>query len=400
MNLRKKEEIIEELIRTSEEFNNKYEFIKGFFSDVDSITNNQEFLENYRYIQYWKLPFPEMMEYYASIPNYCLESIIENMRLTGEDKYFIHFEKLFRNPENRYRTNCLFEPENDVNIFTKLVILDRSDLVDRYLSEGYSPSDIYTSFSNGNATLEAVKKMMDEGYIPSDDIIMWYINNSMGGVAFQCITECSDKEFIFEELPLDFDSFKMINKEKWNSKIPPEEAENIIYHILESNKPVDIALFKYLYNVAGIILSSVSKLQILNHILSKDDKFLISTFLNILDSEGFDKNRIEDIIFYTAKSINGYIIFNLEIKKNNNYERIVDFCCEIEEEEKTNYYRETEEDEEDILYEKFCETSTDTDEIGIDDNFSDSERFGESRENSEFINNRYNYNDCFDDLED
>lgn len=398
----KKEEITEELIRSSTEFNNEYDFIKGFFSNLDEITNNQEFLEHYRYVQYWKLPFPKMMEDYASTPNYSLESVIENMRLTGEDEYFTHFEKLFRNIENKYKFKNVFEKENiDEDVFTRLVISGRPDLIDEYLNQGYTPHDIYTYSSNGNATLEAVKIMMNEGYIPSDDIIIWYIVNSMGGLASQCITECSDKEFIFEEVPLDFDSFKMISQEKWIPKISPEEAEELIYKIIESNKPIDVALFKYLYENAKKILSDISKLQIFNHILSTKDRMLISVFLKILDEECFDKNRIEDIIFYTAKSIIGYVIFNLEIKKNKNYENIIDFCCEIEEEEKVNYYKETEEDEDDLLFEKFCETSTDTDEIEGYYSENESERFEESRENSEFINCRYNnYNDSYDDLDD
>ena len=93
MNLLKKELIIEPLIRNNLKFNEHDEYVKGYFSDLNTVTNNEEFLEVYRYIQYWKLPYLDFMISYAMQPNYAIKSLLSNMALTNDDREEYNLEK-------------------------------------------------------------------------------------------------------------------------------------------------------------------------------------------------------------------------------------------------------------------------------------------------------------------
>lgn len=386
MELRKKDTILEESIKESDEFKNKYDFIKGYFSDLISVNDNNEFLELYRYVQYWKLDIPQILIDYASTRNYCKESLIANMLLTGDDEYYKKFVELISKSQFLTSSTKVFPPVIGNKPFLDLAKANRPDLTHKIIEEGNTPHDIFSSSYEGNSTLQIVKELIDEGYIPSDEIIIWYISKGMGGLAKECIIEdYSDIEFIFEEDPIDLDFFNYMISQGY--EINPDIAERMLYRQFDSKMEIDVVLFMILYRLAKPILTLQSKLSILHHVLDKNESLLTRELLKDLDNDGIDRDRVETIILYTAKSINGYVIFSLDIVGEKNYDKIFDFCCDIDTEEKTNYYKITTQDEEDLANGKYCETTSSSDEHSDNEN-SD---FIESRENSE-IPDRYRFN--------
>lgn len=386
MNLEKKSKICDDDIKNSEEFKNDSIYVKGFFSDVDTIDDNNDFLSLYRYIQCWKKEIPDSMNVYACVPNYSPESLIENMKLTGEDTYFEHFKKLILNEENEYCTDCITVPFSDDKVFTELATLNRADLAQKYYTDGNSPNDIYTTSVCGNATLEIIKILMQEGYVPSDDVIIWYIKNGMGKVAIQSITECSDLEFICDEIPHDIDFLNYLIINEYEGSLPPEKAEYYIYENLESKNPIDVAMFIRLLRLATT-LSVDDKFRILSHILKRDELMLISTVLTELDDLGFSRHKMEDIICYNVKSIPAYIIFKLVIEKSNNYEHILDYCCELKEDEETEW---VEDDFTKMMNEQY--DSTDSESNGSEEADGDSE----THEARNYIATKYDHDEDSD----
>lgn len=394
MELRKKDSEFDSAIKSSDEFANKYDFIKGYFTDLVSINNNEEFLEYYRYIQYWKLEIPEMMEHYASIPNYSPKSLLANMLLTGDDEYYKKLSSMITNKENKYTSYHIFPPDLDDKPFLCLVKSDRADLTQKLIDDGNTPHDIFSSPNEGNCTLEVIKVMISEGYIPPDEIIIWYISKGMGGIASICITDCSDIDFIFEENPIDMDSYSLIYDPKTEDdkrefeplEMTVELSERLLYKLLETNSQIDVALFMKLYKSASSVISLSEKYNLLNHVLDRGELMLIQEFMKELDKEGLERDRIENLILYKVKSANGFVIFSLVIQGEKNYDKIFDYCCDIDTEEKSNYYRPTTQEEEDQYISTFCGGSSS--EVSQEDcEYSDFE----SRENSE-IPNRYRYN--------
>ena len=381
MELRKKDIIFEESIKQSEEFQNKYDFIKGYFSDLISVNNNNEFLELYRYVQYWNFEIPIILVEYASICNYCKESLLANMFLTGDDRYYKYFSDIIINSKFNHLNNNIFQPSIGDKPFLDLAKYNRPDLTNNFINDGYTPHDIFSSSFEGNATLQIVKTMMSEGYIPSDEIIIWYISKGMGSIAKECITNCSDIDFIFEEDPIDIDFFEFMYSKKL--KMNPDIAERILYRQFETKMEIDVALFMKLYILTKPILSLQSKLSILHHVIDKDESMLTRELLKELDNDGVSRERVENLLLYTAKSINGYVIFSLDIIGEKNYNKIFDYCCDINTEEKTVYYKITTQDEEDLANEKYCDTSS--------NNSNDEENGFESREHSG-IPDRYRFN--------
>lgn len=391
MNLENKDKITDPLIKSSDEYNNDSEYIKGFFTDVEEIVDNNDFLEKYRYLQYWKLPISEDMTFYASIPNYSPISLIENMRLTGEDSYFQYFVDLINNKDNKYKCKDCISLLSEEKTFTNLAVLDRADLTQEYLEEGCVPSDIYVKSDHGNSALEIVKTMMSEGYIPSDEIIIWYSEKCMGGLAKVCITECTD-DFVFEGSPSDYDFLEVIIERKYNGILPSEIAEKFLFDCLESENKVDVAMFKKLY-LSIDELSVSTKLMILNLVLKRDEPMLISFYLKQLDSEEIDRNRVSSVIIYNAKSKTGYLIYSIEILGNTNYQTILDVCDDIAYDDTGDYYQEQADDNNDLINEKFCEISSDSD----DNSNSDYEEV-EENEDDDLPPEKYGWNDSDDDF--
>lgn len=390
MELRKKDTILEESIRKSEEFGNKYEFIKGYFSDLFSVDNNNDFLEVYRYVQYWNLEVPDFLKDYASTPNYCVKSLLSNMLLTGEDRYYKLLSDIILKSSFNYSMNNIFLPTIGNTPFLDLAKNNKAELAGSFLMDGHPPHDIFSSSSEGNATLQIVKTMMSEGYIPSDEIIIWYVSKGMGGVARECITECSDINFIFEEDPIDVDFFDFMYEDLSHNygllKIEPDNAERILYRQFDTKMEIDVALFMKLYMITKPILTIQSKLSILHHVVDKNEFMLTFQLLKELDDDGVSRERVQNLLLYTAKSISGYIIFSLQIVGEKNYDKIFDYCCDIDTEEKTVYYKPTTQEEEDLANGISSDTSSNASERDIENNYE-----FESRENSE-IPNRYRYN--------
>lgn len=340
MELRKKEDIIAKELFSHKEFFNEFDFVKGYFTNLSTINNNTDFLEYYRYVQYWELPIPQILIDYALIPNYSPISLLSNLKLTGDDTYFQTIKEMICNKDNKYKVihttlDDNFEIDEENMEIKNLVLRKRPDLTTEYMMRGCVPKDLYSSSKDGNVTLEIIKSMMSESYIPSDDIIIWYIIKGMGGVAKQCITEYSDIDFIFEEIPIDMDSFQIIYS---NKELSPEKAEEIIFQLIKSSEDVDVALFLMVYDIAKSLLTTASKLNLLNQIINKNEKFLIYEYLKVLDEEYFDKAKIENLIINKEKSIVAYVIYALQILNENNYDAVYDTCFNIDTDEKVIYY--------------------------------------------------------------
>ena len=383
MNLENKDKIKDPVIKSSSDYKNDSKYIKGFFCDIEEITNNDDFLEKYRYIQYWKIEIPDDMIFYASIPNYSPISLIENMRLTGEDSYFHYFESLINNKDNKYKCKdciCILDEEKT---FMNLALSDRAELTQEYFDSGCVPSDIYVRNNHGNSALEIVKVMMSEGYIPSDEIIMWYSENYMGGIAKICITECTD-DFVFDGLPSDCDFLEVLIDRKYDGLLPSKEAERLLFECLESDKKIDVAMFKSLY-LKIEELSIATKLMLLKLVLNKEDSMLISFFLKQLEYEGVERDRIYDVIVFNAKSKIGYLIYNIEIMDHKNYETILDVCEDIAYDDTNDYYKLKTNDITDLINEDFYEISSDSE--------SDYDEVQDGCDDEEELIEKYNWDD-------
>lgn len=395
MNLQKKSDIDDLCIKIRPEFNDDSEWIAGYFHDVEKIENNADFLEVYRHIQYFKLKTPDEMIKYASIPNYSLLSLIENMKLTGEDIYFETLSTMLNNHNNIYSTESLLLPkENESDIFQQLAILNRADLTQSYIKSGEVPNDIYTYSQSGNATLEIVNVLIEEGYIPSDEIIYWYIIKGMGGIAKICISDVTDTDFITDLFPIDLTGLKLIqeikwptdNEKDWIKNIPLEYAIDIIYNMIGLVYNVDVAMFISLYRLISSEMTQHEKLMLLTNILLKKEKFLISIFLKELVDEQFNLSILESTIFTNAGSDVGYQIFKLEIEKSSNHDIIIDYCNDINEGFKHQYYNEDESAFISRNNEKYIETSSDDDD-------SDNDSVPECNDDNNYIRKSFSFYD-------
>lgn len=340
MDLRLKSLIDEPVILNSDEYNNENEYVCGMFSDVTIINNNDDFLELYRYIQYWKLQIPNNLQEYAKTPNYSTKSLIENMRLTGEDDYFFEILELIENA--KYSFNC---PEDDnlfqelinnnkiENKYMNLVELNRSDLVELLTEEGYSHEDLYFSVNKGNSGMLVVKEMLNQGYTASVDIVLWYIENGMGSVAKLCF-ESGISEFIINEHPRDYDMFDYYNET--HPDLIPSEYEELFFSLLES-KIIDVALLLELYKKSKIETKQ-QKISIFGLILKKNNRMLISQFMRLLYDDGVPCYDIYNNIHFVSKSIIGHIIYSLEIVNNKSYDSIMSIADEINQDTQIKYY--------------------------------------------------------------
>lgn len=370
MNLQKKSEIKDSCIMSRPEFTDESEFLAGYFHNVIKIENNNDFLDIYRHIQFFNLPIPDDMLKYASIPNYSIRNIIENMRLTGEDIYFTKLSSILMDPNNIYSTDSILLPkDDDGDIYQQLANINRADLTQQYFDNGEVPDDIYTHISSGNATLEICNILMELGYLPSDEIIYWYMIKGMGGIAKKCFNRVTDVDFVTDCNPVDLTSLKIIqetkwpllnneNNEDWINKIPLEDATTMLYAMIESQVVVDVAMFISLYRLISNEITQHEKLMLLTNILLKKEKFLISIFLKELVKEGFELNILENTIFSSAKSTIGYQIYKLEIEKSTNHDIIIDYCSDITEGFKFQYYKEDESAFISRVNEKYAETDS------------------------------------------
>jgi hypothetical protein len=340
MDLKHKSLIDEPTILNSEEFNNDSEYVCGMFSDVTDINNNNDFLDLYRYIQYWKLPIPDKLKEYASTPNYSKKSLIENMRLTGEDEYFDEIQNLiesadfvFRTPENDTFCSQLLEDDTIEDKYMKLVEENRPDLVDKLTDEGYSFEDLYFGINRGNAGMKVVKKMLEQGYTASVDIAVWYIENGMGSIVNMCF-ESGIREFIIGEHPRDYDIFEFYTET--HPGLLASEYEELFFSLLDSNV-IDVALLVELYKGAKISTKQ-QKISILGLILKKNNRMLISQFMRLLLDDGVPCYDIYNNIHFVSKSVIGHIIYSLEIVNNKAYDSIMGIADEITQDTQIKHY--------------------------------------------------------------
>lgn len=391
MELRLKSKIFDSEIKEHKSFQSDYEFIPGYFSDVERICNNNDFLEVYRHVQHFGFPVTNDMIRYAGIPNYSPQSLITQMALTGKDSYFLEMKTLIENPENVYSPFQHFDvPETD-KIFTQLVECDRADLTEKFYSEGHSPEDIYCHTHNANATLEVVNVLMKNDYIPSDNIICWYLMHGMGAIARKCITSETDIDFILQCTPLDLDSFNFIEE----SRCEPYDVEqclNILYKIINYQATLDVALFSELYKRVKQELTTTEKFDILKCILSKKERFAIFYFMTLMKEDGFSNAQLENQTSFINKSEMGYTILKVQIEKTRDLDILVDMVGDITSYGKIDFYNEDENGFISAQNEKYCNSdssdesyiSSDEDERSDENNKLDEE----DEEDEEEIENK------------
>lgn len=329
MEIREKTDILDVELMNLQSFDDDSKYMVGFFSDSTLLLNNNDFLRIYRYIQCWKLDIPSNMDNYFSEKNYSYTSLIENMKLTGIDEYFNHFMELPPVNKNiKYSSNDGINKESE-NIFTELALHNRSDLVEEYYSEGFTPHDIYIEINNANSALVIIKKLVDEGYIPSDDIIIWYIERGMGCLVKECITTCTDMNFVLDFYPRDLDTLNLIIDKKFQGLLRPEDAQKYIFSLVDSDCQIDVALFIILYQRAKDSISRADLFRLLVSIIKKEQSMLTFAFLKILNEDGLSLRQLEILIFDDIRNAHAYIIFKIHIEKDTNYEEIMDFVADL-----------------------------------------------------------------------
>jgi len=335
MNLQKKDEITETLIINNPDFNSHDVYVKGYFSEVDIIFNNEYFLELYRYVQYWRLPIKNGLISYAEMPNYASESLLKNMLLTGDDKYYKYLSNIIINAE--YKPSKIEIDREHEDIYDYLVKINRADLVLEYYMSGIPFTDLHPTIQNINVSMEVLKIMLDNNYEPSDEIIMWYIDNGYGKLAIMCIEDHIDKDFFLDEIPTCLDFFNEILKCKYNNKINDIQVENIMNKLLTrkmSNNDIDVVLFITLYRLCSDKMSSEYKKVLLSIVVNLNQQFLTLTFLREIDNEinhcNVMRTSINNLLINSVKNKYAYIIFNIEILNYKNYTSILDIGEDME----------------------------------------------------------------------
>lgn len=370
MDLIQKSKIFNSDIKEHPSCRNDYEYAAGYFTDVVKITDNQEFLEVYRHVQHFGFPITIEMEKYASIPNYAPESLIAQMAITGEDDYFTKMKALIENPDNVYMASQFFDLSEREKIFTHIVENDRADLTSKYYEDGYPPEDIYCHVANGNACLEVVTFLMEHDYIPSDEIITWYLMKGMGGIAKKSITEYTDIPFVMDCKPCDIQAFRLI-EEKRGYPFDSSECQKILFMIVSDHVATDVALLIELFNKIKNELTSTEKFDLLKRLLTKNEKFAIYIFMKLLKEDGFSNNQIENQTFFINKSIPGYIILKLQIEECTDLDVIADMAFELTTDKNITYYSEDQNGFISAQNEKYCNSSDD------DDSYYESSNDGE-----------------------
>lgn len=350
MNIINKKDIKSFKILDLLELDDNQEYTAGVFHNVEKIRNNNDFLDVYRHIKFFGFPLSNEMLEYASIPNYAPKSLLENIKLSGEDnEYYPKLKELIENKENKYKTRSIIEPK--IETFQHLVEINRADLTDKFLDDGVKIEDLYSNVSTGNSCLEICKKFTEFGHYPVDEIIFYYMTFGLGGVAEVCLSHLTDMDFITDCEPLDLDSLLIIckhkycNEENYNNEdpiasLPSSIANKMIDVCFEFKNKTDIAMFMKLYSIVSDEMLISEKFYFLNRILDKKESFFISIFLRQLVNEGVSISALESQIYYKSKSFLGYQIFKLEIECETNYDFIYNLCSDLEENFETKYYEE------------------------------------------------------------
>uniref|UniRef100_A0A6C0BCC4 Uncharacterized protein n=1 Tax=viral metagenome TaxID=1070528 RepID=A0A6C0BCC4_9ZZZZ len=389
MNLLKKKEVTNAAIIDNLKFSEHQDYVKGYFTNTETILNNNDFLDIYRYVQYWSLPNPEILINYAKQPNYATKSLLANMKLTGEDSYFEFFRDLVE--DAKYKASDLNIDESVNDIYTELVIKNRIDLFQSFYEKGFPFVDIFPTNSHGNETLEIVTQMLLNDYSPSDEIVVWYINRGFGKIANLCIPYTSDDDFFFNETPKDLDFYEFLLERKFNSKIPEDEAETLLNKLLtddeDKNNIIDVALFQALYKACSNKMSLEYKKILLSIVCRREQRDLTWTLLNEFDNEKcefkFSRSMIEELIQDVIKNKSAYIVFTLQILERKNFNTIIDICKEMSDEFNDNYEINSL-DFNDIINEKYCENSdSDSDDC-------DEKSYSSSEDDDEY-NYKYNH---------
>lgn len=339
MDLILKTDLITAEISNHEYFKTKNSYIAGYFADLAfAVKCNVDFIQQYRHVQYFGLEITEKMFFYLSKPNYAPKSLIEQLRLTGDDKYFKTVCEYLENNNLSYKPSFNLSNEEDLVSFNDLLTNDRADLTQRRYNEGEVPEDIYCTYVAGCQCLEIVKVMMKNDFIPSDDVIIWYLSNGMGEIARQSVTKYTDTSFFTEAEPIDLDSLLLI--EEFNGRVEDAKAYNYLINIVSNNMAIDCSLFIELYNRVRSDVSPTEKFNILSFILEKKDNFAIYTMMKLMLEDNITESQIENHVFFVKRNYNGYLVFKIQIEKVKNVDIVGDVLDDIFSASVGNYYSE------------------------------------------------------------
>ena len=333
MELIEKSTITDENIINLPKFNFDSTYVKGFFRKVKDILTNEDFLEVYRYVQYWKLEIPIELIQYSLIENYNKLSLLANMLLTGDDDYYKQMSKNIANPRE-----IDFDENDQINEDTEVeYLLDNPEYMKLANERGASLfCDFCKSKSYANSMLKLVKICNANGNYASDDTIQYYANAGIGGVAIAMISPMSDISYIFDTsfVPKDVDMYEFILSNLYDDEFDNEKNEYFLYKILENDKNIDVALFMKLYSNLSEHISTRSKEIIMSHVFGTNNLMLISEFIKFVVDDGFDLEHMKKIVMIDTPNKIAYILFNLEILNSTKYEYIYDYSLQIEEREK------------------------------------------------------------------
>lgn len=276
-------------------------YIKGYFCFKDKINNNDDFIELYRYLQYWNLPITDELYNYVKYENYAPKSLIENMRLTGEDSYF----------EQLSLKNEKYENKDTEEELTFEKILENPEYAKCGYEQGVSINYDLITKDNANKFIHIIRSYGDS---VEDLTICNMIRKGLGGLVSLFLSEANDIDFIYDDqfFPLDYDSLILYSVFK---EITHERAEYFFSSFFEL--PRDTALFMKLLEY----LPENFYRSFLCNVLNCGNKLLITLFINHFK---ISNNEIEELIIFSIRSKEAYITFKLNICDEKDYDSIIE----------------------------------------------------------------------------
>lgn len=372
-----KSEIKEQLIINHSDFEIDDDYIGGYFSEVKEVRNLDQFYQFYHYIVYWGLPIPKHLYIYLNEDNVSKASLLEFLELQPKDEYYDEIKSIVENAKHNSSNIDVTHDIDSTEIFYELAKSNRPDLVEKMYMNGASFTDILCHSTYANFTFKVVEAMIEVYYQPSDEVIMYYIENGFGRLAILCIEHATTPEMFLDEIPRDIDFLNYLIKNKHNGNLTSNEAEDYLVRILTdtevSKMPLDIPLFSVLYDICSKHASPYVKGELLKYVLNRNEDYLTEYFLKILYYEEMENrlehSTIENLISNIAQSKSGYIIFRLAILGNKNYSSLLDnandrFDDDDESVTKSNNLQLGTNDYVDIITEKFyCPSDDEEDNI-------------------------------------
>lgn len=297
-------------------------YVKGYFTNKTSINNNDDFLDVYRYVQFWKLPITDQLREFIRKENYAPKSIVENMRLTGEDSYF---------EELKLKNEEIEDIETEEELTEEIIIGSP-----QYARSGYEKGIIvdFDKITKDNASsfIHFIRVYED---IVNDRVICNFINKQLGGIAALFLGLANDIDYILDEhfYPTDYDSLELFLSFR---EISPELAYLFIHCNLSNIDNIDIAM---IMKLAEYVDSSHYE-ELIIRILKTNNSLLQILFMKYVLSSTLTLNNIEEIILFTVRSRDAYVTFKIFICNEEDYEIVIDNSMIIHQNEEYETYEE------------------------------------------------------------